>query len=161
MPYHVRRKDREITDGAVVDEILAAGKYATIALAGDEPYLVTLSYGYDAESSRLCFYAATAGHKLDLIAADPRACATVVDDGGYNAGECEHFYRSVVMRGRMRVVTQPDEVRAAMRVLIGHLEAQPDVEKIWERTHLDTEKRLGTFHALVFEIESVTAKQGK
>ncbi|TLM98141.1 MAG: pyridoxamine 5'-phosphate oxidase family protein, partial [Actinobacteria bacterium] len=75
-------------------------------------------------------------------------------------GECEHFYRSVVMRGRMRVLSEPAEVRAAMRVLIGHLDA-PDADKIWERTHLDTDKRLETFRALVFEIESTSAKQGK
>ena len=91
MVHELRRDDREITDPAEMDRILSAAKYATIALAdGEQPYVVTLSCGYDPERNRLCFHVAPEGYKLDIIAANPLACATVVHDRGYKTGECAH-----------------------------------------------------------------------
>ena len=57
MTHELRRADREITDPAEIDRILSAAKYATIALAdGAQPYVVTLSCGFDAGRQRLCFH---------------------------------------------------------------------------------------------------------
>jgi hypothetical protein len=48
MPFHVRRKDREITDADALKKILKSTKYVFIALCmSNEPYLVSLSHGYD------------------------------------------------------------------------------------------------------------------
>lgn len=159
MFHKMRRHDREITDPSVIEQILSEGKFTTIALAdGDEPYLVTLSYGYDAENRRLCFHVARTGRKLDIIERNPRACATVIVDRGYTHGECEHPFRSVVMTGRMRLVTEHDEARDVMRSLLAQLEPTPDA---WERMRLDDEARMNSFRALVFEIDSVCGKEGQ
>ena len=49
-------------------EILKNGKFCSIALCNDnKPYIVTLSYGYDAEKHALYFHCATKGLKLDFI----------------------------------------------------------------------------------------------
>lgn len=161
-PYHLRRADRAISDEETVNRLLAEGKYATIALAdAGEPYLVTLSYGYDQAASRLCFHVAPKGRKLDIISRNPRACATVIADGGYVAGECEHVFESVVLFGKLRVLEDPDETRAAMRVLIGQLETPDHAQQVWSRTNVDSDARLKTFRALVFDIESWTAKRGR
>jgi nitroimidazol reductase NimA-like FMN-containing flavoprotein (pyridoxamine 5'-phosphate oxidase superfamily) len=158
-PFHVRRTDREITDEAGLASILQRGKYAVVAMCHDgEPYLVTLSYGYDADRRALYFHVAAEGRKLDAIAADPRVCATVVIDNGYEAGACKHHYESVVLTGRMALVTDPDEQRAGMRVLLAHLEADPD--PVWERNKLDLDapwKRMGVVR---LDIEHVTGKAG-
>jgi len=158
-PYHMRRTDREITDPAHVERILAAGRYATFALVDrGAPYVVTLSYGYDCEHGRLYFHVAHEGHKLDVIARDPEACGTVVLDGGYTHGECEHPYESVVMRGSMRVVTDDAEKLHAIHTLVGHLERDP--QAYWDSRGWQLEQRLSGFSAVCFEIRSVTAKQG-
>jgi uncharacterized protein len=48
MSFHVRRKDREITDPEEMQHILKVTKYVTVALCmQNEPYLVSLSHGYD------------------------------------------------------------------------------------------------------------------
>jgi uncharacterized protein len=162
VPHPLRREDREITDPKQIDAILAAARYATIALAdGDAPYVVTLSCGYDADGRRLYFHVAPAGRKLDIIARNARACATVVDDLGYKTGECAHPFRSVVMEGRMRLITEPAETRAAMRVLIGQLESASDGEAVYARNNLDEEAALARFRMLAFEIEHATAKEGE
>jgi len=156
----MRRSDCAITDRETIDAILSAGRFTTIALCdADEPYAVTLSYGYDATRYRLCFHVAKAGRKLDIIAVNPRACATVIDDLGYLHGECAHPFRSVVMTGRMRLLDDPDDIRAAMRTLIGQLESEEDSAAVFEQNKLDTDAGLQRFRALVFEIEDVSAKQ--
>lgn len=159
---HLRRQDRAITDVAEIDRILAQGRFATIALAdGEKPYAVTLSYGYDAARRRLCFHVATAGRKLDVIARNPRACASVIADLGYKAGECAQPFQSVVMTGHLHVLDDPEDIRLAMRTLIGQLEGSDGVDEVWERNRLDTPAALKRFRALVLDIEDVSAKQGQ
>lgn len=157
--HHVRRKDREITDPDLLASILARGRFATIALCHDgEPYVVTLSYGHDAERQALYFHAAKAGRKLDAIAADPRACATVIVDGGYVQGECRHRYESVVLTGTMSPVRSTDESRHGLKVLIDHLEDDP--APVWERNVLDGDEELGRVLVVRLDIETVTGKAG-
>lgn len=159
---HLRRQDRAITDPADIDRILTGARFATVALAeGDQPYAVTLSFGYDAARRRLCFHVANAGRKLDIIAKNPRACVSVVRDLGYQAGQCAHRFESVVMTGDMRVLDDPEDIRLSMRALIGQLEAAEPAVEVWERNALDTAGALKRFRALVFEIEDVTAKRGQ
>jgi len=51
--YHVRKTEREITNQSELLDILKRGKYTTISMCRDnEPYLVTLSYGYKEKCSR-------------------------------------------------------------------------------------------------------------
>jgi hypothetical protein len=159
MPYHVRRQDRAIADPLEADAIIRSGRYVAIALVdGEEPYVVTMSYGYDDGANRLYFHVAKEGHKLDIIARNPRACGTIVEENGYTTGKCKHPYKSVVVRGTMRVVTDPEEQRHALRVLVGHQEDEP--AEYWAARGLDEERHYGRFTALAFEIEHITAKQG-
>ena len=54
-PHPLRREDRAITDPAEIDRILSEARFATSRLAdGDEPYVVTLSCGYDARAVAVC-----------------------------------------------------------------------------------------------------------
>lgn len=162
MTHALRRSDLGITDHTEIERILSDARYATIALAdGDEPYVVTLSCGYDAAARRLCFHVAESGRKLDIIARNPKACATVVGDLGYLHGACAHPYESVVASGRMRVLDDPHDIRCAMRVLIGQLETAEDAEEIFARHELDDAATLRRFRLLVLEIDSMSAKRGQ
>ncbi len=158
--YHLRRADREIEEPDRIDGILLRGRYATFALVDEsDPYVVTLSYGYDFSARRMYFHVAHEGHKLDVITRHPEVCGTVVIDHGYNQGECEHPFESVVMRGSMRVVSSAEEKRHAIHTLVTHLENDPDT--YWSSRSWRLEQRLDGFTALCFEIESMTAKEGK
>ena len=65
---------------------------------------------------------------------------------------------SILERGRMHIVTADDEKLRAMHALVNHLESDPAA--YWSSRSWKLEDRLKGFSALVFEIESVTAKQG-
>ena len=159
-PYHMRRTDRRITDPLEIDRILRMGRYATVGLArAGEPCVVTLSYGFDDATRRLYFHVAHEGMKLDIIAENPRACATVVLDGGYTTGECEHPFESVVIRGTMRVVDDPEEKPHAVHTLVNHLEDEP--AEYWASRSWELAQRLAGFTALALDIESLDAKRGK
>lgn len=157
--YHVRRTDRELTDPSDLTSVLLQGRFATIAMChAGEPYLVTLSYGYDAERSALYFHVAPTGRKLDALAENDRVCATVILDGGYEQGACRHHYVSVVLTGRMAVVRDADEARHGMRVLLGQLENDP--EQVWEHNRLDAAAVYERMLVARLDVESVTGKAG-
>ncbi|HEY5506738.1 MAG TPA: pyridoxamine 5'-phosphate oxidase family protein [Coriobacteriia bacterium] len=157
--YHVRRDDRELTAPAELAHILESGRFATIAMCQDgEPYLVTLSYGYDAEQRAMFFHVAPEGRKLDALASDPHVCATVILDLGYEPGRCKHNYRSVVLTGTMSLVTDLDEARAGMRVLVGHLEDDP--QAVWEQNRLDDDATFDRMRVARLDIDEMTGKAG-
>jgi len=159
MTYHLRRTDREITDPAHIDRLLSSARFCTIALCdGEEPYAVTLSCGFDAERRRLCFHVAREGRKLDLVARNPRACATVVADLGYKSGECAHPYESVVVFGTMHLIEDAEDKRLAMRALLAQLEPG---EGSWEAFDLENRARFDSFEMLALDIERATAKAGE
>ena len=159
MDYHMRRHDRELIEADRIEAVLRTGRFATFALTdGTEPYVVTLSYGYDEKESRLYFHVAHEGQKLDFIRRNPRVCGTIVVAGDYLQGECAHPYESVIVRGEMRIVSEGEEKRHALRTLVEHLEDDPAA--YWEKRSLDDTSRLTSFTALCFEIEQMTAKAG-
>jgi hypothetical protein len=160
MNYHLRRQDRAITEEAAIERLLSDGAYTTIALAdGDEPYVVTLSYGYESNPRRLYFHVAHEGRKLDIIDRNPRACATIISENGYTNGECEHPFESLVISGTIRRVTDEAEKLVAIHALVNHLETDP--AEYWSSRSWTLEQRIGGFSALCLEIEHVTGKFGK
>lgn len=125
MPYHLRRSDREITDPTELQSIIEKGKYAVVALSKDnEPYVVTLSYGYDREANVLYFHAAREGKKIDFISSNPRACATIIEDDGFDMDICDHSYGSLVIYGTIGLVNDSEEADRAIRLLIARLETR-------------------------------------
>jgi len=156
--YHMRRKEKEISDPALLREILRRGKWTSIALCeDDEPYVVSLSYGFDAERKALYFHCARTGRKVDACRANPAACATVVEDLGYRAGECEQGYRSLVLHGSLHVVEDLEEKKHGIQVLLGHLEEDP--ASFLDRL-LPTDDKYEKLGVLRFDIRSMTGKQG-
>ena len=125
--YHLRKKEREITGLEQKRRILKNGKYATLALCrGNEPYVVTLNYGYDRQNNCLYFHSARKGLKLDFLGHNPNVCATIIEDLGYVPGQCDHRYRSLVLWGTMSVVNDLSEQQHGMNVLLEHLERHPE-----------------------------------
>ncbi|MHA2006664.1 MAG: pyridoxamine 5'-phosphate oxidase family protein [Promethearchaeota archaeon] len=123
--YHLRRKEKEITDDKELIEILKGGKYATISMCKqNEAYLVTLSYGYDENKNALYFHCAKEGQKIDYIKSNPIVCGTVIEDNGYEDG-CGQTFRSVVFRGKISIVEKLREKIFGFDVMLNQLEKDP------------------------------------
>ncbi|MBN2345198.1 MAG: pyridoxamine 5'-phosphate oxidase family protein [Candidatus Aminicenantes bacterium] len=126
--YHgLRRKEKEIRDAAEMRAILKATRYVTVAMCrGDEPYLATLSHGYDEERNAIFFHCARQGKKIEILKANPRVWGQAFIDHGYAFGRCDHLFESVQFAGRVTFVDDPGEKRRALGVMIRQLEREPD-----------------------------------
>jgi len=125
--FHMRRKDKEILDGASLGNILKAAEYVTIAMCSDdEPYLVSLSHGYDEQRNCLYFHSAKEGKKLEILKANNRIWGQALLDHGYSEGNCTHLYASVHFSGKAYIVQDPCEQRHALETMIRQLDKDPE-----------------------------------
>jgi len=157
--YHMHKKEREITAPEILEEILRRGKFAVLALCrGNEPYALTLSYGYDPAARVLYFHTAHQGRKWHFLEANPSVCATVIEDGGYIMGECAHNFRSVVLYGKISRVDSLEEKKIGMEVMLRHLEDDPETVR---RRSLPDDRAYDRAAILKLSIEEMTGKAGR
>lgn len=156
--YHMKKLEREIRDAAEMQRILKQGKYAVLSLCRvNEPYVVTLSYGYDRGNNALYFHTALGGLKLEFIRSNSSVCGTVIEDRGYLKDECAHAYRSVVFWGRISIVEGLAEKKHGLDVLLNHLEERP--EPIRKR-NFQSDESYGKVCVLRLDIQEISAKGG-
>jgi uncharacterized protein len=126
--YHMHRIEREITDRAIIIELIKSAKYMTVSMCdGGQPYGVVLSCGYDEAGNCFYFHCAKNGRKTDIIAKKPQVCGTIVEDHGYVKGDCYHKYRSAVVWGTMTIIDDLNEKKHSLDVLLRQLEGDPEV----------------------------------
>ena len=126
MSFHVRRKDREITNLIEMRQVLKTTKYITVALCMDnEPYLVSLSHGYDEDKSCLYFHCAPEGKKLVYAKANKKVWGQAVLDFGVTE-ECDYAYTSVQFSGAFVLIEDLSEKQHAMEVLVRQVSLNPE-----------------------------------
>lgn len=126
MSFHVRRKEREITDPEELRQVLKATKYVTVALCMEgEPYLVALSHGYDEAKNCLYFHCAAQGKKLVYAKANPNVWGQAVLDFVVTE-DCRYSYTSVHFQGKVSFITGLTEKRHAMEVLVRQVSLKPE-----------------------------------
>jgi len=124
--YHMQKKEREILDKRIYLEIMKNGKFSTISMCrNDEPYIVTLSYGFDEINDCLYFHSAQKGLKLEFLKENQKVCGTILEDLGYVKSSCSHKYRSIVFWGDMTIVENLDEKKHGFDTMLKHLEDNP------------------------------------
>jgi nitroimidazol reductase NimA-like FMN-containing flavoprotein (pyridoxamine 5'-phosphate oxidase superfamily) len=127
MTFHVRRADKEITEERLLKKILRNSTYITIALSNrNQPYLVSLSHGYDKERNCLYFHCAREGKKLRYLKSNNVVWGQALLDYGYSEGsECTHLYASVHFSGKVTMIEDLKEKRQAMECMINQLGKNP------------------------------------
>lgn len=93
--------------------ILNSEPRGVLSLLGDDgyPYGIPLDHWYSEKDGRLYFHGAKAGHKIDALAACDKVSYCVMDKGFRREGEWALNIRSVVIFGRMRLVTDPERAK--------------------------------------------------
>jgi nitroimidazol reductase NimA-like FMN-containing flavoprotein (pyridoxamine 5'-phosphate oxidase superfamily) len=122
----IRRKEKEIKDRDAMIAILEEAKYITIAMCKDnEPYLVTLSHGYDKESHCIYFHCAKEGKKIQILMEHNKVWGQALIDKGYVQGGCDHLYATTQFMGKVTFVEDLEERRHALEVMIKALDDEP------------------------------------
>ena len=126
--HKLRRMDKAITNVSEVKAILREAKFITLAMSlNDEPYLATLSHGFDEEKNCIYFHCAREGKKVEILESNPSVWGQALVDGGYQQGSCDHLFRTAQFHGVVSFVEDVSEKRHAIEILIRHLDDNPEV----------------------------------
>jgi uncharacterized protein len=119
----MRVTKKEIHDRNQIRDILnccPVGRLATLGKDG-YPLIKPLNYVYFRE--RIYFHSAKVGEKIDDILRDPRVCFEVdiplrYVEGDANPCSASYRYRSVIARGKARIVEDPNEILESLSALM-------------------------------------------
>ena len=110
------RRKNQLLPQEEAEAILRQGTSGVLSLLGDGgyPYGVPLSYVY--HNGKLYFHCAKAGHKLDAIRWEGKCSFCVIDQDQVAPEKYTTYFRSVIAFGRIRILEDPEEKRAALEV---------------------------------------------
>lgn len=120
MEFRPMRHAKQELSKEACERILEGATSGVLAVAGDGayPYAVPLSYVYDpADGGRILFHSAAAGHKIDAIGRDPKASFCVIGQDDVAPELYTTRFRSVIAFGRVRILDDEEERRAAIELL--------------------------------------------
>jgi nitroimidazol reductase NimA-like FMN-containing flavoprotein (pyridoxamine 5'-phosphate oxidase superfamily) len=115
----MRLQEQAIGEEGDMKDILKKVGYVTMAMCKDEePYLVTVSHGYDAERNAIYFHCAFEGKKIEILKANNVVWGEAVENLGTGEGECSQRYASTQFRGTVTFIKDLDEKRHGLGILI-------------------------------------------
>ena len=150
----MRRKRQELSREEA-EGILREGTSGVLAVEGDGgyPYAVPLSYAWD--GGKLLFHCARSGHKLDAVKRNPKASFCVIGQDRVIPDEYTTAYRSVIAFGRIRVIGDDGERRAAVERLA--LKYHPG--DTWENRNRYIDKEWAPLCMLEMTVEHLSGKE--
>ena len=151
--FREMRRKRQLLPTEESVAILARMTNGTLALHGDGgyPYAVPVSYVY--ADGKIYFHSAMKGHKVDAILRNNKVSFCVVEKDDIRPSEFTTYFRSVIVFGKARILTDEPEKRVALGLLAdkySHGEAG-----------MEAEIAKGFDHLLMVEItiEHITGKE--
>jgi uncharacterized protein len=149
----MRRKEKEITDKAVIESIILSASVCRLALSEDNhPYIIPLCFGY--EDNALYVHSAPHGKKLDMLRINNAVCFEFDIDHriveAHDACGWSMNYRSVIGFGKASIVNDPEERAKAITTIIRHYTGRPLPY---------SEAKLKNTVIIKVEIESITGKE--
>ena len=156
----VRRPDRASYDKAAVHAVLDEGLIAHVGFVDhDRPVVMPMVYGRVGDLFYL--HGARAARFAKVMGAGVPVCVTVtLTDGivvGRSAFHCSMNYRSVVLHGEARLVSDPAEAESAMAAVTDHLLPGRWAES---RPMIDKELRATAVLRVTIEAASLKARSG-
>jgi nitroimidazol reductase NimA-like FMN-containing flavoprotein (pyridoxamine 5'-phosphate oxidase superfamily) len=152
----VRHAERAVYDREQIYSILDEGFICHVGFTADgQTYVIPTAYGRSGD--QLYLHGSAANRMLKSLAQGLDVCATVTLVDGFVMARAAFRqsinYRSVVILGKARLVTDPSEKNAALRCLTNHV-----VRGRWEEVRPPTEKELAATSVLALALNEVSAK---
>jgi uncharacterized protein len=151
-----RLSKRAVYDKTLVHDILDEGFLCHVGFTVDAlPYVIPTLYARSGDT--LYIHGSGASRTLKTLSEGVDVCATITLVDGYvlarSAFHHSMNYRSVVVMGRARPVSEPREVMEALRSLTNHL-----VPERWEEVREPNELELKQTLVLALTLDEVSAK---
>ncbi len=141
MFQEMRRKEQLLSQEETI-AILKKGTSGVLGVSGDDdyPYTVPISYVY--QDGKIIFHGAPSGHKIDSIRRNNKVSFCVIDQDEVIQKTFTTHFRSAIVFGRARILTDDHERRVAMEFLVEKYspdyikEGQLAIERGWEKVCL-------------------------
>lgn len=119
----MRRKDKEITDIKIIEEIIKNAKVCRIGMcSAGTPYVVPVCFGYS--EGVIYFHSARKGKKIDFLKDNNRVCFEFDSDVDVLVSDdpCKWSmrYKSVIGYGRAYFVEDDKEKKKGMEIIMGN-----------------------------------------
>ena len=127
----MRKKEREITDKAVLEQLLMQTQICRLGLYdGKWPYVVPVNMGY--EPGRIYFHSSKKGKKMDILRDNPNVCFELDADVEIVTGDkpCDWttYYKSIIGFGTAVILDDEEEKLAGLKVIMRR-HGGPDVRQ--------------------------------
>lgn len=111
----MRRFKQQLSNDEAL-EILKNSKSGVLAVSGDDgyPYTVPLNFVY--ADGKIYFHCAKSGHKLDAVRANDKVSFCVIDKNEVDAEKLTTLFKSVVVFGRAKIMSDTEKIKSAMTV---------------------------------------------
>ncbi|MCL2324063.1 MAG: pyridoxamine 5'-phosphate oxidase family protein [Actinomycetia bacterium] len=163
MSFREIRKARR--DQALSEEesraIIDRATHGVLALLGDEgyPYAVPLSHARLGDT--IYFHSAVRGHKMDALARGDKASYCIVDADQVVAEEFSTAYRSVIAWGRVSIIADDEEKRAALSALADRYCKDGIASDYDQKLAAEIARSWPAVLTFKLEIEHLSGKQGR
>lgn len=150
----MRRAGQQVSEDAC-KAVLEQEKRAAFSVIGDDgyPYTVPIDFYYDEQENKIYFHGAKEGHKADAIRRCDKVCFAVWNQGFKKEGRWEWNATSVVVFGRVKLVTDPAVKEEKLRSLASkYYPTADEVEKEM------TGPGFGQVQLFAIEVEQMTGK---
>ena len=150
----MRRKENEITDRIMLDQIISGALYCHLACSiNDQPYLIPLSFGYDGEY--VYFHTALKGKKSDIFSQNSNICLgfereVSLEKDEDQACDWSFHFQSVIATGVIEEVTKYETRLLVLDQIMSHYS-----DKKWTFP----EKTLARTRTWKVNLKSITGKQ--
>ena len=150
----MQRKEREITDIKVIEEILLKSEICRIGMIDrGVPYIVPLNYGYFDHA--IYMHSALDGKKINLLKANNKVCFEIEYKTAIIKKDipCEWStkYRSLIGYGTIEIITDDEQKKHGLDIIMAHYAKTTN--------NIYKEKKLEKIVILKLRIEQVTGKQ--
>lgn len=121
------RKNKQISMEECV-HILETEKRGVLSVNGDDgyPYGMPMNHFYNKQDGKIYFHCGNTGHRLDALKKDAKVSFCVYDEGYRNPGEWALNIKSVIVFGKMEIVSDLDRIVDITRKL-SHKFTQDDI----------------------------------
>jgi uncharacterized protein len=150
----MRRKDKEITDKKIIEDILSKSEICRIALIDNgRPYIVPLNFGY--LNNKLYFHSALTGKKIELLKQNNKVCFEIE----YGAEiiktdlSCKWSskYRSIIGYGKIEIISDNQKKKHGLDIIMA--------QNVKSQNNTYENKHIENLVILKLIIEEISCKQ--
>ncbi len=153
--FREMRRKRQLLSEKDSIAVLEKGTSGVLSLLGDDgyPYGVPMSYVYI--ENKIFFHCAKEGYKIDAIRKCDKASFCVIDQDDIVPEKYTTYFRSVIVFGKVRILTDKSELQKAIEKLAIKYHPKDDMLN----REKEISKGLNLLYVIELSIEHMTGKE--